>query len=197
MVRTYRFIEERRTYQTEYVREYFNLENKVLLELQTFPKDAGTIQINTITPDELPWDGYYYNGVPVELTITPNNGFTFSHWQSLYTILDKNSNLNISYNFEKDDQITAFFEEAPMVPSIEIFPTLVQNELNIQMSLTEISDIEIQLFDAMGRMSDFPKEKKNVGNQLIQLDVKDLPRGFYFLQIKVNEEFFTEKIMHF
>ena len=196
LVRMYKFIAERRTYARGYVQDYFNLENEVLLELQTYPENAGKIQINTITPDVLPWDGYYYNGVPVELTIISNNGFTFSHWQSLNTILEKDENQNISYNFEKDDQITAFFEVSNPQSEIEVYPTQFQNLINVDLILHEISDVEVQLFDSLGRLiGEAPKEKRGGGRQFISLTTNDLASGFYLLQIKINDEYFTRKVM--
>ena len=197
LVGMYDFIAERRTYARGYVKEHFSLENEVLLQLQTYPENAGTIQINSITPTELPWDGYYYNGVPIELTIIPNNGFTFSHWQSLNTILEKDGNQNISYNFEQDDEITAFFEVENPVTEVEVYPTLFQNQINVEINLPEISDIEINLFDTVGRLIDFQKEKKNAGKQSIHLKINDLAKGAYFLQIKINDEYFSKKVMHF
>ena len=197
LVGMYEFIADRRTFARGYVKEHFALENEVLLQIQTYPENAGTIHVNSITPSELPWDGYYYNGVPVELTILPNNGFTFSHWQSLNTILEKDANQNISYNFEQDDEITAFFEVENPTTAIEVYPTLFQNEINVEVILSEISEIEIRLFDTMGRLIDFRRERKNAGNQPILLKTNNLARGAYFLQIKINDEYFTQKVMHF
>ena len=61
--------------------------------------------------------------------------------------------------------------------------------------LPEISDTELRLFDALGRLvSNFPKEKNNAGFHRIPLNINSLSQGVYFLQIKINDEVFTQKI---
>jgi len=195
LTKMYRFIEERPEYIRSFVGEHFEMKNEVLLELQTYPEGAGSIKINTIVPDQLPWEGYYYNGNPVELTIVPNNGFTFSHWESLNTFLEKDLNSTIEYNFETNDQITAFFETTDPSIEVNVFPTLVEENTTIEIVLPEIAEIEVSLFDPLGRLVwDFPKERKNGGIHSISLETNWLEDGFYFLRTKVNDKIFTQKI---
>jgi hypothetical protein len=59
----------------------FSLVKKVNVTLNVQPEGAGYIKISTIVPDELPWTGVYFDGVPVRMTAVANPGYTFSNWQ--------------------------------------------------------------------------------------------------------------------
>jgi CotH kinase protein/Lamin Tail Domain/Secretion system C-terminal sorting domain/Chitobiase/beta-hexosaminidase C-terminal domain/Divergent InlB B-repeat domain len=65
----------------------FGLSNSAEITLETVPVGAGKIKISTIVPETLPWTGVYFNGVPVEITVLPNPGYTFTAWQANGTIL--------------------------------------------------------------------------------------------------------------
>lgn len=58
----------------------YQLPGQVLLSLESNPPGGGYIEINTITPDNLPWDGVYFHGVPVNITAHANEGFEFLDW---------------------------------------------------------------------------------------------------------------------
>ncbi len=191
------FIEERPDNQREFVRQYFELENAVELQINTFPAGAGVIKVNTITPEILPWKGHYYNGVPVTLTIIHNNGITFKNWQSIYTILDQNTNETISYNFEKDDKITAYFEAEYEGLNLTASPNPFQNNIDLAFTLEKISTVDIHLYDSLGRLiQSFPQGKRNGGTQSIQLTIKDLNKGIYIISLQTEEGVQSVKIIH-
>ena len=41
---------------------------------------GGKIKINTITPENYPWSGYYYPNIPIEVSAEPETGYIFSGW---------------------------------------------------------------------------------------------------------------------
>lgn len=88
----------------------FGLEESVEVYLNVLPANAGYIKISTIIPEELPWTGVYFDGVPVKITAVANPGFTFANWQANTTIpageLDTNS---IELNIANDDSFVALF----------------------------------------------------------------------------------------
>jgi len=194
----YDFIRDRPAFQREFVRQQFELPNEVNLTLRTYPHDAGEIKINTIIPDSLPWSGYYYNGVPVTLTIIPNNGFTFSHWESLYTILSKDASASITYNFEQDDAITAFFENEYDGLALNAFPNPIEENLQISFTLDQVSDINISLYNMTGQLLGSVNEgKRNGGLHTISLNISDLDlaKGIYLLTLETEN--FRETIKLF
>lgn len=183
------FARERPPFARQYIQEYFNLPNQILLELEVVPAFAGKIQINTITPDKFPWDGYYFNGVPVTLTAIPNTGFEFETWEverNLQTIADSP---NLSLNFENDDKIIAHFSGEYTGLQLQVNPNpLTSSDLTMNLLLPETTDLSIQIFAANGQLvQTYPKQTVAAGPQNISLITENLPQGVYYLRVLTEE----------
>jgi hypothetical protein len=59
----------------------FNLTGKYNLELQVQPRNAGVIQINTISPEEYPWTGVYFAGIPIKMEAKGMGNYVFDGWE--------------------------------------------------------------------------------------------------------------------
>ncbi len=70
------------------IQAYFGLAGQVDLTLDVHPAGAGVVRINTIQPGPYPWEGVYFNGVPVTVTAVPYPGQAFSHWEASPFIAD-------------------------------------------------------------------------------------------------------------
>jgi hypothetical protein len=75
---------------------------KVLADSRT-----GTVQLNSIKLTEFPWNGTYYQDVPVTLTAIPNAGFRFLRWEG---VTSNSNSRTITVNPKTGMQLTAFFE---------------------------------------------------------------------------------------
>lgn len=94
---------------------------QVTVTLNTSPAGAGKIKINTVTPCSLPWSGVYFNGVPVTIEVIPNDGYTFSYWQSSgSSIPSPNSNKKVTLTINSTDNITAYFNTTTNIPKLTI-----------------------------------------------------------------------------
>lgn len=51
------------------------------VKVNVSPACAGTVTINSITPDQYPFSGNYYGGINITLDAHPATGWQFSHWQ--------------------------------------------------------------------------------------------------------------------
>lgn len=103
------FANQRPANARNFVQSEFGLAGQVILTLQAQPAGAGRIEISTITPASLPWNGVYFNGNPVTITAIPNPGFTFDHWKSNVAINQNNYNQSTTVNFTANDIITCYF----------------------------------------------------------------------------------------
>jgi hypothetical protein len=74
------FYSERAAYQRQHLIDNFQLNGTTEVTLAVNPPGAGVIRISTITPEELPWTGTYFKGVPVRLTAIANPGYSFANW---------------------------------------------------------------------------------------------------------------------
>jgi hypothetical protein len=59
----------------------FNLTGKYNIELQVQPANAGVIQINTISPEEYPWNGVYFAGIPIRMEAKGMGNYVFDGWE--------------------------------------------------------------------------------------------------------------------
>lgn len=107
----------RSTFVFNQLRQVFNLTKKVQVELTVFPAEAGTIQLNTIEPQNLPWSGTYFDGVPIQLQAHAKPGFIFSHWVAAANITDSLQD-SLEVNVTQSTQtFTAVFKVAPIPPA--------------------------------------------------------------------------------
>ena len=75
----------------DYLRYHFSLPKNVNVALDAVPLAGGSIQISTINPGPLPWQGIYFDGVPVKLTALAEPGYAFSHWEPQPHIINGNN----------------------------------------------------------------------------------------------------------
>ncbi len=114
---------------TEQVRNHiqsnFNLPQQIDLTLDVFPAGAGKIHISTITPDTYPWQGIYFDGVPVKIEAIANPGYNFLYWAANGQIANT---LNPVFNDTLQSNLVfkAFFQQLPnYIPSVEDYKSTV------------------------------------------------------------------------
>jgi hypothetical protein len=177
----YDYLEYRPHYAREDIMDYFGLSHEVSLVLNTYPWGAGQIKINTITPEQLPWDGIYFNGVPVTLEIVPNPGFTFSHWQSEKTIADPDPSSTVQYYFSEDDQVTAYFSGGSDKLTVDAYVD-EGGQLQIQLQLPTADNIQLSFYDVSGRLLQLVYEGDlSRGLYTYSLSAGALPAGIYIV----------------
>lgn len=96
-----------------HIQETFSLKNQVPVTLNVYPPCAGKIKINTITIDDMPWAGIYFDSIPVTVTVIPNPGYTFSFWQSDIHYPSPITDLSLTFNPDTADIYTAYFMGLP------------------------------------------------------------------------------------
>lgn len=75
--------------------------------------------------------------------------------------------------------------------SFEIFPTPVENILNIKGDFDE--HVKIEIIDSVGKKINF--EKRYFGENLFQINVDQLSNGVYFLEIRDKEKIGVQKFL--
>ena len=67
------------------------------ISLDVFPTNSGSINLNTISVDEFPWNGVYFNDCEIDITAIADSGYSFTHWSDLEdNIISEDNNLFIS-----------------------------------------------------------------------------------------------------
>ncbi len=111
------FIEHRTDVIREHIQEQFQLEGQVKLTLDVNNRNSENyIRVNTIDLNKstvgvaempYPWEGVYFEGIPIEITAVPAVGYEFSHWEGM----PEGTSAVFVANFETDKEITAFFNK--------------------------------------------------------------------------------------
>ncbi len=105
----YQFSNRNQAVRNQIVNE-FALVKPVTVYLNVEPAEAGYIKISTIVPDQLPWTGVYFDGVPVEITAVANPGYIFNHWKANTTLASQQlDSANFTINIGSDDSYIAVF----------------------------------------------------------------------------------------
>jgi hypothetical protein len=144
------FMQLRPTYVRSHLETDFGLTKQVDITLKVQPEGAGVIQINTIVPEELPWTGVYFDGVPVTITAMPNQGFTFNRWESITTNIANKNNISLTSNVESNDEFTAYFNTLDY--SLNVYPNPASNALNINYEIPSEQQISIKILSTDGKI---------------------------------------------
>lgn len=181
-------LSERSAQVRDHIEENFELPNQVDLTLDVHPAEAGKIHISTIIPTSYPWEGVYFNGVPVKIEAIPNPGYNFAHWGSNSLIADT---LNAVYLNELDAAsvtFDAYFEPYATATStamadgntFALYPNPSNSYLYLKNNTnTSGEQLFCQITDLTGRVV---KQQDNLGLTSI-IDIRSLPASVYICQI--------------
>jgi gliding motility-associated-like protein len=74
------------------------------------PAGAGSVMVNTFTPEAFPASLTYFNGVKVNMTaLAADNNFQFSHWEVKHSTVLNRDNAALQIAFSVADTLTAIF----------------------------------------------------------------------------------------
>lgn len=193
---TFQFQLSERTAQVRnHLQSHFNLPNQVEVILNVYPENAGRIKISTITPDNYPWQGIYFNGVPVKIEALPNNGFNFLHWGNNGLISDT---LNPVFLNQLNTPIaavsfTAYFEDITTSitkpaerPEFSIHPNPANNALTLTCDENITENLHYQIIDLSGKI--VLTGTFSAGSGTTEIPVGSLAPSVYLLRISNQKE---------
>ncbi|HYG50985.1 MAG TPA: CotH kinase family protein [Flavobacteriales bacterium] len=183
------FINCRPYYVRDSLQSEFDLVKQVTVGLNTSPAGAGTIQLNTITPETLPWNGVYFDGVPVTMTASPAPGYKFLYWKS-DNLVAEYKNASMTINVSTDDNFTAYFQE--LVYSFNAYPSPFTDALTLEFELVDDMRVTANLYDVVGRQVTTllsGNEWQTPGNHKVTVNTKQLmlPDGVYFVKFTASD----------
>lgn len=123
--------------------------NQVEITLDVVPAGAGVIKINTITPETLPWDGIYFNGVPVTITAIPNEGYSFNHWETTTLALLDSFVISLNDNVPIDETFIVHFD--PLEFDVNVYPNPSSSIFNVDYSLPSDVQLSVDLYSFYGK----------------------------------------------
>jgi hypothetical protein len=186
-------------HRTEQVRNHiltnFNLSNLVDVSLEVFPAEAGKIQISTITPENYPWQGVYFNRIPVSITAEPESGYTFSHWEANGLIadtlnpvfLDTLNTENVVFIAYFEDETTGLQPITGISGELFLHPNPAGDV--IYLSGRSQSGSQFQIIDMKGNI--LKTGMANITQAGTAIDISSLPPAVYLLRITNQQQYST------
>ena len=97
-----------------------NLNGMVNVSLDVFPINSGKIGLNTISINDFPWEGIYYNGCEISLNAIADSGYSFKYWTDLNdNIISENNYIQINLN--EVQELKAHFEKCEDILNVSIY----------------------------------------------------------------------------
>ena len=139
------FSNQRSFYQRNHIREKFDINSNIDVQLNVSDDSHGFIKINTIeiqptTPgvneNPYPWEGVYFKNIPITFKAIAKPGFQFSHWSGA----SSSSIEDISINPNGNIQLTAHFIPSEVIEEdIPIYFWVMDNAIANDTPLTSIN----------------------------------------------------------
>jgi hypothetical protein len=174
----------------------FDLPNTVNLTLNVHPAGAGKIHISTIEPTTYPWNGIYFNGVPIKIEAIANEGWVFNHWEDNSLIADTmlavyNDTLDISVtNFDAYfviDTTTGINNQAAKLSNFTLYPNPAKSTLMLRYNgTTPYANLSLQIADLTGR-NILQQNMVNAATNTT-VDISSLAGGVYVLRLYNGSE---------
>ena len=166
----------------------FNLEKKVAISLTISPENKGEIQLNTIQPTAYPWNGFYFDGVPIKMTAIAKPGFQFSHWEPNPFIVDTLNPVFEGNVSTTNTPFKAYFKVIPDGLNIQfsLFPNPTSGEIQIQHTNGTIAkECDFEIIDLSGRILN--RGSFNSETLITNVDISSFRNSIYFFRITRNK----------
>lgn len=172
----------------------FGLPQQVDVTLDVYPAGAGKIQISTITPDSYPWNGIYFDGVPIQVEAIHHVGWLFDHWGTDPLITDPLNDTFLDTLTNATVNFTAYFVvDMSAVNGTDhvdfmVYPSPAQHELYLVcQNGAAMQNATYQIVDING--STVSTGVLSNGDQKQVIDVSMLQSGIYFVRLTNENEF--------
>lgn len=165
------------------VLEWYDLPNTALLRFDVFPPEAGSLQVNTLTP-ELPFEGTYFNGNDIDVSVTPAPGFSLSHWTYSAEPTEQAKSEHLRRSYASDGSITAYFVKEGS--TIHAFPNPAAGACEVSYEAPRAGLVGVALFDAQGRLLAEWNTQVSAGVNRIPVDLSRFAAGV--LHIRVTQD---------
>lgn len=175
------FLEERELVIHNELSQVFELPTAVSLTIDVFPEDAATVQLNSLSLNEFPFEGSYFNTNKIDLTGVLKMNQIFKYWKNLRTN-ERRYDLRIQVDPQDQDHWVLVCHSKEIAP-LKIAPNPTENKMTLSFSISEESTVEISIVDLQGKVvkSNYYSEKYIRGRHQINIETAELPAGHYIL----------------
>lgn len=99
----------------------YNLSGPYNITVDVMPAGAGTVTINSLDLDQLPWTGTYYGGIDIILMTQPTSAqYTFDYWEIASVPSPSAQDDSITTQLTQNDVIIAHYKEEEILSNVFI-----------------------------------------------------------------------------
>jgi hypothetical protein len=98
-------------------------------------------------------------------------------------------------NFEVNDTYITKIEDVFNGGSLKVFPNPVDENMNIQIEIRQNTNLNISVNNLLGKTIFTKNKDLQEGIQTMNINLKNLPAGIYFLNLSDGQEIISHKIM--
>ena len=177
---------QRPDYVRRHLMDHFGIVSTVNLSLDVDTPEAGFIRVNSVdikpsTPgvgaNPYPWNGTYFDGVPLEITAVPHNGYEFSHWSG--TGINKNNNGDpvIKLSPRGEINLRAHFEAtgASHLISFWFFGTDLPNDTPLESIMPVYSVVENAMLTYTSSLEGYPFDEDHQYWRMASMERRNAP----------------------
>ncbi|MBK8443524.1 MAG: CotH kinase family protein [Sphingobacteriales bacterium] len=180
-----------------HIQSNFELPRQVPLTLNVIPEGAGSIKISTLQPSEYPWQGIYFDGVPIKIEAVAKEGYFFKEW--LYNDILATLSDSVFYGNLTADSLnfTAVFDlimgddtaQQQLVHhnnnDISIYPSIASEQIVLATKEAFPPHIPYHIINTQGEVV-YTNYLRNGYNSI---DIRALPTGIYAIQLQATADF--------
>lgn len=98
-------------------------------------------------------------------------------------------------NFEVNETYVTRIEDVLNGASLKVFPNPVDENMNVQIEIRQNTNLNISVNNLLGKTIFMENKDLQEGIQTMNINLKDLPSGIYFLNLSDGQEIISHKIM--
>jgi len=201
------FAENRPAIVRQQLLEYFSLSgsNKIIIDAT----EGGTIMVNSLSPNQYPWEGVYFQNIPIRIKAIPNEGYQFVNWQGVSGEMSNSDSISIILT--GDSTLTAVFGPTLSVDGELFIPaeySIHQNYPNpfnptttLRFDLPEVSDVTLTIYNMLGqKVRTFNYQNTSAGYHSVTWDAtndlgQQVGAGVYLYQLQAKDFVKTRKMV--
>ncbi|MDC0303664.1 CotH kinase family protein [Flavobacteriales bacterium] len=190
------YVQERPSHAINQLQAFFNLEKQSNIQLNVYPPQAGRMNLNSISIRNFPFDGVYFEDVPITVGVVENQGFTFSHWETNRADMNGSSAYSRLFFPVEGDTVTAVFTGNSTFTSFDIYPNPASESATAKFVLDKKQLAELYLVDLNGQTK-YKLYSENLfsGTHEVKFNLPARLEGVYILVLLTEDERFNKKLV--
>lgn len=184
------FLLERPFYQWQHILSYFQLDGTFTIDIDVSDASHGFVEVNTIeihpstvgVPNQpYPWNGDYFQNIPIQLKAIPEPGYTFSHWSGDYAGTDAEITIDSDTNVQIVAHFEPFISEDHDLMYYWVFDSSLPNNTPLESLTNSYSSTgEIAQINFVSCLPDYPYDPNHAYWRVASMERRNAPTSINY-----------------